>query len=71
VVGVSEHQRGAQFVQLGRGEGLDGRLRANRCEDRRDEVTVRGGEDAYPGTAIEGGDAVFENGGDYTRPGGG
>ena len=59
VIGVAEHQRGAQLSQLRRRERLDGGLRADRRKDRREQVAVRGGEYAGAGAGILGCELVI------------
>ena len=54
MIGVGEHQAGAQFFELRRGECLDGGLGADRGEDRGEQIAVRGMEDACPGAALLG-----------------
>ena len=65
MVGVGQHQRGTQFVQLGGGERLDGGLRADRRKDRRFQVAVRGVEETGTRAALGGQELVFEHGRDY------
>ena len=67
MIGVGEHKRGAQILDLGGRERLDRCLRANGREDRREEVAVRGGEDPRAGTVVAGCDGKFEHGKDYKR----
>ena len=66
MIRVGKHKRGAQFLDLDRGERLDCCLRANRREDRREEVTMRGSEDPRAGTVVAGCDGEFEHGANYT-----
>ena len=56
VVGVAQHQRGVDILELFGREGLDRRLRANRRKDRREEISVRGGENPSAGAVVFGGD---------------
>ena len=66
MIGVAQHERGVDVLEMFGREGLDRRLRANRREDRCDEVAVRGGEDARAGAVVCGGDSEFKHGIDYT-----
>ena len=52
MVGVGEHQRGAQVSYLRRGERLDRRLRANRRKDWRLERAMRRGEGSSAGAVV-------------------
>ena len=52
VIGVGQHQRGIDALEVLGREGLDGGLGANRCEDRGEQVAVRGGEDPGTGTVV-------------------
>ncbi len=71
VVGVGQHQRSAQFVQLGGGERLDRGLRAHRRKDRRFEVTMGCMEDPRAGAALAGKDFIFKHGLIISEAGGG
>ncbi len=61
MIGVAQDKRGVDVLEMFGREGLDRRLRANRCEDWRDEVTVRGGEDARAGAIVFGCDGELEH----------
>ena len=67
MIGVGEHERGAQFLDLGRRERLDRCLRADGRKDRREEVAVRCGENPRAGAVVAGCDGKFEHGRDYKR----
>jgi hypothetical protein len=54
VIGVPEHDLGAQVAQLAGKDGLDRRLGADRHEDRRLDGAVGGVEHARPGVAVDG-----------------
>ena len=49
MIGVAQHKRGIDILEVFGREGLDRRLRANGRKDRRDEVAVRCGEYARAG----------------------
>ena len=61
MIGVAQDERGIDVLEMFGREGLDRRLRADRCEDRGDEVAVRGGENSRAGAIISGGDLKFEH----------
>lgn len=61
MVGIWKYQARAKLIQLRRGKGFDGCLRANRREDRRLQNAVRSGEFAGSGIAILCDDFVVEN----------
>ena len=65
VIGVGEHKRGAQFLDLDRGERLDRCLRANGSKDWREKVAMRRSEDSRAGTVVAGCDGEFKHEGDY------
>ena len=44
MIGVAQHERGVDILEMLGRERLDRCLRAHRCEDRREEVAVRGGK---------------------------
>ena len=46
MIGVAQHERGVDVLEVFGREGLDRCLRTHGREDRREEVAVRGGE--YP-----------------------
>ena len=54
VIGVGQHQAGAQFMQLRRRDRLDGGLGAHRCKHRGQQVAVRGVEYAGAGASLAG-----------------
>ena len=54
MVGVSQYQTGAKLIQLGRGDGFDGSLGANRGKYRGKQVAVWGMEDPGVGTTLAG-----------------
>lgn len=66
VVCVGEHERGAQFLDLGRRERLDRCLRADRRKDRCEQIAVRGGKDACTGTVVAGCDGKVKHKKNYT-----
>jgi hypothetical protein len=65
VVGVGEHQRGAQVSHLHRGERLDRRLRTDRREDRCLQYAVQRCEGASAGAVILGRYSEIEHQVDY------
>ena len=65
MIRVGEYERGTQFFDLCRRERLNRCLRANGCEDRCDEITVRCGENPRAGTVVPGCDVEFEHGWNY------
>ncbi len=56
VVGIRQHQGGAQFAQLGRCDALDRALRADRGEDGCEDVAVGCMQDAGARLAVGGED---------------
>jgi len=67
MIGVAQDQRGVDVLEMLGRERLDRGLRAHRCEDRREQVAVRRGEDAGSGTVDFGGDGEFKHRRDYKR----
>ena len=65
VIGIGEHERSAQFPDLDRGERLDRCLRANGSKNRRNEITMRCGENPCAGAVVFGCDDEFKHEGDY------
>lgn len=65
MIGVAQHERGIDVFEMFGREGLDRGLRANRREDRREKVAVRGGEDSCAGAVVAGCDLEFKHRGDY------
>ena len=61
MVGVAQDERGIDLLELFGREGLDRRLRADRREDRCEQVAVRGGEDAGAGAVVFGSDLELEH----------
>ena len=61
MIGVAQDERGVDVLEMFGRESLDGRLRANRCEDGCNEVTMRGGENACAGAVVFGGDGKFKH----------
>ncbi len=61
MIGVAQHERGIDILEVFGRESLDRRLRANGCEDRREEVAVRSGENARAGAGVFGGDLELEH----------
>jgi len=66
MIGVAQDKRGIDILEMFGREGFNRRLRANRREDWRGEVAVRGSEDARAGAVVFGGDGELEHWGDYT-----
>ena len=56
MIGVAQHERSVDVLEMFRRESLDRRLRANRRKDRREEVAVRSGEYPRAGAVVFGGD---------------
>ena len=54
MIGVGQYQAGAKLLQLSRGDGFHGSLRANRGEYRGKQVAVWGMEDPGAGTTLAG-----------------
>ena len=67
MISVAQDQRGIDVFEMFGRESLDGRLCANRREDWREQVAVRGSEDASAGAVVFGGDLEFKHRVDYTR----
>lgn len=65
MIGVAQHERGIDVLEVFGREGLDRRLRANGREDRREEVAMRCGEDARAGAVVFGCDGELEHEGNY------
>ncbi len=67
MIGVAQHQRGVDILEMFGRERLDRGLRADRREDRREQVTVRRGEDSRAGALVFGGDLEFKHRADCKR----
>ena len=67
MIGVAQKKRGVDVLEMFGCEGLDGRLRAHGREDRREEVAVRGGENACAGAVVFGCDGEFKHDGACKR----
>lgn len=67
MIGVAQHQRGIDVLELFGRERLDGGLRADRREDRREQVAVRCGEDSRAGTLVFGGNGEGKHRADCKR----
>ena len=65
MIGITQDERGVDVLEMFGRESLDRRLRADRCEDRREEVTVRRGENARAGMLIFGGDLKVKHRANY------
>lgn len=65
MIGVAQHERSIDVLEMFGREGLDGGLRADRREDRREQVAVGRGEDTRAGAVAAGGDVEMEHEGDY------
>jgi len=61
MVGVRQEDRRAQFLQLSRGEGFDGRLCADRHENGREDFAVERRQARRPGSAIPRGNFEWES----------
>ena len=66
MIGVAQHQRGVDVFEMFGRERFDRSLRANRREDRREQVAVRRGKDSRAGAIVFGGDSEFKHRADYT-----
>ena len=58
VIGICQHQAGPQHFQLYRGDSFDGGLCANRSEERREQIAVRGMKNARAGVPVTGMDVI-------------
>ena len=58
---VAQDERGIDLLEVLGREGLDRRLRAHRCEDWRDEVAMRGGENPRASAVVFGGDLELKH----------
>ena len=67
MIRVTQHERGIDLLEMFGRESLDCRLRANRREDRGEELAVRCGEDARTSAVIFGRDLEVEHRADYKR----
>jgi hypothetical protein len=67
MIGVAQHQRGVDILEVFGRERFDRGLRADRCEDRREQVAVRRGEDSRAGTLVFGRDGEFKHRADCKR----
>lgn len=65
MIGVAQHERGVDVLEMFGREGFDGGLCADRREDGREQVAVRGGERPRAGASIAGGEGEIEHGEDY------
>lgn len=65
VIGVAQHQRGVDLLEMFGGECFYGGLRADGRKDRCDEVAVRRGENPRAGAVVFGCDLELEHGSDY------
>lgn len=61
MIGVAQHERGVDVLEMLGRECLDSRLRANGREDRREEVAMRGGKYPCAGAVIFGCDLEFKH----------
>lgn len=66
MVGIAQDERRVDILELFGRERLDCPLRADGCEDRREEVPMRSGEDSRAGAVVFCGNGEFEHWGDYT-----
>ncbi len=66
MIGIAQHERGVDVFEVFGGQGLDGGLRPNRCEDWGNQVTVRCGEYPCAGAVVIGVDFKFKHRADYT-----
>jgi hypothetical protein len=66
VIGVAQHERGVDVLEMFGCERLDRRLRANRREDRCEQVAVRSGENACAGAVLFGCDMKLKHRWNYT-----
>ena len=67
MIGVAQHQRGVDILELFGRERLDRGLRADRREDRREQVAMRRGEDSGAGSIVFGGDGEIKHRDDCKR----
>ena len=67
VIGVAQDKSGVDVFEMFGRESLDGRLCANRREDRREQVAVRCSENACTGAFVFGCNLEFKHRVDYTR----
>lgn len=67
MIGVAQHERGVDVLEMFGRERFDRGLRADRRKDRREQVAVRRGEDTGAGALVFGGDGEFKHRADYTR----
>ena len=65
MVGIAQHERGVDLLEMVGREHFDRCLRADRREDRREELAVRRGEYTCAGAVIPGSDLEFEHDQDY------
>src|SRR5690349_8926704 len=66
VIGIGEHKRGAQVLDLGGGERLDRRLCSNGSKNRRKKIAVRCCENPRASTVVFGCDVEIKHGMNYT-----
>ena len=66
MIGVAQHERGVDILEMFGRESLDCCLRANGREDRREEVAMRGEENPCAGAVVFCSDLELEHAGDYT-----
>ena len=67
MIGVAQHERGVDVSEMFGRERLDRGLRANRREDRREQVAMRRGEDSCAGAIVFCGDGEFKHRADCKR----
>ena len=66
MIGVAQHERGVDVLEVFRRESLDRRLRTHGCKDWREQVTVWGGKDPVAGAVVASGDRELEHRENYS-----
>jgi len=67
MIGVTQHERGMDVFEMFGRERLDGGLRADRREDRREQIAMRRGEDSRAGAVVFSGDGEVKHLADCKR----
>ena len=67
MISVAQDECGMDVLEMFGRERLDRGLRTDRRKDRREQVTMRRGEDARAGAVVSGGDLEFKHRADCKR----
>ena len=66
MIGVAQHKRCVDTLEMFGRERFDGGLRANRSEDRGEEIAVRRGERPRASASVAGGEGEIKHRRNYT-----